>query len=68
MTPIKNYIAEMFLNKKYRFKCDCLIPIDVTGVVKDFEISHNEIILLVLVDSKIIHIGLNSPSLQIEMA
>lgn len=67
MTPIKTYIAQLFLNNKYRFKCDCLIPIDVVGVVKDFEISHSEIILYVLVDSKIIHIGLNSPSLHIEM-
>lgn len=68
MTPIKNYIAKLFLNNKYRFKCDCLIPIDVTGIVKDYEISTNhEIILHVLVDNKIIHIGLNSPSLHIEV-
>lgn len=67
MTPIKTYIAKMFLNNTYRFKCDCLIPIDVVGIVKDFEISHSEIILHVLVDSKIIHIGLNSPSLHIEI-
>lgn len=66
MLPIKQYIAERFIGNAYRFKCECLIPIDVIGTVKDYEISHNEIILLVEVNSKIVHIGLNSPSLTIE--
>lgn len=67
MIPIKQYIAEQFLNKVYHFKCDCLIPIDIIGIVKDYNITKSEIILYVSVNNKVIHIGLNTPSLQIEL-
>ena len=66
MIPIKQYIANMFIGKKFHFKCDCLIPIDVIGTVVDSDISKHEIILYVNVDNKVIHIGLNTPSLTIE--
>lgn len=66
MIPVKQYIAELFINKTFRFKCDCLIPIDVIGTVKDYNINTSEIILLVNVNNKLIHIGLNTPSLHIE--
>lgn len=64
--PIKEYIASKFINNAYHFKCDCIIPLDITGTVVDYEISNNEIILLVHHNSKIIHVGLNAPSLLIE--
>ena len=66
MIPVKQYIAEQFINKTFRFKCDCLVPLDIVGLVKDYNISNSEIILLVSVNNKIIHIGLNTPSLHIE--
>ena len=66
MKPIKNYIAEQFLNKTFNFKCDCLIPFDVIGLVKDYEIVGNEIILIVSVNGKIMHIGLNTAMLYIK--
>lgn len=66
MIPVKQYIAELFINKTFRFKCDCLIPIDVIGTVKDYNINNSEIILFVNVNNKLIHIGLNTPSLHIE--
>jgi hypothetical protein len=66
MTPIKNYIAKQFINNTYRFKCDCLVPFDIIGEVKDYEIVGNEIVLLVSVNDKVIHIGLNTSALQIE--
>ena len=66
MTPIKHYIADLFKNKTYRFKCDCLVPFDLIGTVKDYEIIGNEIVLLVSVNNKIVHIGLNTSALQIE--
>lgn len=65
-TPIKKYIGEQFVGKSYHFKCDCIVPLDLTGTVVDYEISNNEIILLVQHNSKIIHVGLNAPSLLIE--
>lgn len=67
MKPIKNYIGESFIGKKYHFKCNCIIPIDVVASVTDYDISGNEVILTVInEDNKIIHIGLNAVSLQIE--
>lgn len=66
MIPVKQYIAEQFINNTYQFTCDCLIPLDVIGTVKDYNISNNEIVLVVSVNNKIIHIGLNTPSLYIE--
>ena len=66
MTPIKQYIANMFIGKTFHFKCDCLIPIDIVGTVCDTNITQYEIILLVNSNNKIIHIGLNTPSLTIE--
>lgn len=67
MTPIKEYIAKQFINKTFRFKCDCIIAFDVIGYVKDYEIVRNEIVLLVNVNNKIMHIGLNTSMLQIEL-
>ena len=66
MKPIKNYIAEQFLNNTYHFICDCIVPLDVIGTVKDYEITGNEIVLIVSVSNRIFHIGLNTSSLQIE--
>lgn len=67
MISIKEYIAKQFINKRIHVKCDCLLPIDVSGVVCDYEIVGNEIVLYIkMANNKIIHIGLNTPSLQIE--
>ena len=66
MTPIKQYIANMFIGKKFHFKCDCIIPIDIIGTVCDTNITQYEIVLLVNVNGKIMYIGLNIPSLVIQ--
>lgn len=66
MQPIKDHIASLFIDKTIHVKCDCLLPIDVTGIVVDYEIIGNEIVLCISKDGKIIRIGLNTPSLQIE--
>lgn len=66
MTPIKQYIANIFLGKTFHFKCDCIIPIDVIGTVCDANITQYEIVLLVNTNEKVIHIGLNTPSLVIQ--
>lgn len=67
MIYINEYIAKQFINKHIHVKCDCLLPIDVSGVVCDYEVVGSEIVLyLKQNDNKIIHIGLNTPSLQIE--
>lgn len=66
MTPIKEHIAKLFIDHTYRFKCNCVIPFDIVGIVKDYEISGSEIILLVESSGRIVHIGVNTPSLYIE--
>ena len=43
MINIKEYIAKQFIHSIYHFKCDCIIPLDVIGIVKDYEILNNEI-------------------------
>lgn len=53
------------IGKTFRFACDCLMPIDVVGVVKDFEISNNEIIFIVDANGKYIKIGENHPNMTI---
>ena len=67
MKPIKNYIGEQFIGKRFHFKCNCIMPIDVIATVTDYDISGNEIVLTVInSNNKIIHIGLNAATLQIE--
>ena len=53
------------IGKTFRFTCDCLMPIDVVGVVKDFEISNNEIIFIVDANGKYIKIGENHPNMLV---
>ena len=66
MIQIKEHIAKQFIGRTYRFKCDCIVPFDIIGTVKDYELTGNEIILLVESSGKIVHIGVNTPSLYIE--
>ena len=66
MLPIKEYIATQFINNTYRFKCDCIGPFDIVGVVKDYEFAGNEIVLIVQTSSRLMHIGLNTNALMIE--
>lgn len=62
---LKDYIGKMMIGKRFRFLCRCIISMDITGTIKDYEISSNEIIFLVDVDGKIIKIGENHPNLKI---
>ena len=62
----KDYIGKSLKDHKLRFKCDCLVPLDVIGVIKDYEIISGEIIFIVDVNGKIIKIGENHPNLYAE--
>ena len=68
MKPIKDHIAEQFLGGAYHFKCDCLMALDITGVVLDYTTTKHEIILHIVPEGteKIVKIGLNHPNLTIE--
>lgn len=62
----KEYIAKQLIGKRLHFICECMMRIDVRGVVVDYEISHNEILFLVDVNGKIIKIGENHPNMTIK--
>lgn len=67
MINIKDYIGKLFVGKKLRLKCDCLIVVDITGYCVLYKIHDNEIILYIEYNNKQIPIGLNTPNLQIEV-
>ncbi len=63
----KDYIAQSLKGHNLRFKCDCIVPLDVIGTIKDYEIVSGEIIFIVDVKGKIIKIGENHPNLYVEV-
>lgn len=65
MIDFKKYIASEFVGRKLRFKCDCLLPLDHIGTIKDYDIIKNEIVFIVEVNGKLIKIGENHPNLQV---
>ena len=62
---IKEYIAKTLIGKTFRFKCDCLIKMDIIGKVVDYEIVNNEILFIINSSNKIIKLGENHPNLEI---
>ena len=67
MTPIKDYIGKSFVGKRLHLKCDCIVGIDITGPCISYEISGNEVILIIEVNNRHIPVGLNTPNLNIEI-
>ena len=65
MVSYKEFVAKQFLNKNIRFKCDCIIPLDITGKVINFYLEKNEIIYIIESNNKIIKIGENTPNLMV---
>lgn len=65
MVSYKEFVAKQFLNKNVRFKCDCILPLDVTGKVINFYLEKNEIIYIIESNNKIIKIGENTPDLMV---
>lgn len=62
----KDYIAQQLINKKLFFHCDCLFPIDATGIVRNYQVVNNEIVFEVDVEGKIVKIGENHPKLKVK--
>lgn len=67
MSPIKTYIANTIKGKTVHFRCDCVLGIDVTGTVIDWELYQNEIIWSVKTPDRVIRIGENHPNMKIEV-
>lgn len=67
MIVYKDFIANQLKGKTVRFICDCIIKMDIKGLVADYEITNNEIIYIVDTGDKILKIGENTPKLKIEL-
>lgn len=68
MKSIKTHIGEMLFNKKVHFYCNCIMNIDVTGIVKGWKVVSNEVIWEVeLSNGKMIKIGENHPNMSMEI-
>lgn len=67
MKAFKELLAEQLLYKRVHCKCECIIPLDFFGYIKDYEINNNEIVYLIDNKGKIIRIGENHPNLYIEI-
>lgn len=63
MSSIKN--LDSLIGRKFRFFCDCMISIDVTGIVISYKNIKNERFLVVDVGGKYIQIGENHPNMLI---
>lgn len=67
LKPFKQYIAQQLINHTLRFKCDCLFPMDRTGIIKDYEIIDDEIVFKVLMGDRLISVGENHPNMQVDI-
>lgn len=63
----KDYIAKQFVGKHLHITCDCIISLDVKGICVGYEIKSNEIIYIIDVNGKNIHVGENTPKLNIHI-
>lgn len=63
----KDFIANKLKGKNVHFKCDCILKMDVVGVVVSYSVRGSEIVYRVRTEDKYIDIGENTPKLQIEI-
>lgn len=62
----KSFIAKQLIGKELHFTCDCLVPINIRGEIKDYEILNNEIVFIVDVKGRLVKLGENHPNLMVE--
>lgn len=62
----KDYIQSLFIDRKVRFTSDCIVKLDITGMVVGVEHSGSELIYLVNTGTRIVKIGENTSKLTIE--
>ena len=65
MEPLRDYLCSIFINNTYHFYSDCILRIDVVGIVADIDYISGEFVFVVNVDGKSVKIGWNTPKLQI---
>ena len=68
MMKYKDYIAQALVGRRVRFRCDCLLRLDITGEVTGYEVRNGEIVYRVYVHEKnrTVEVGENTGGLDIE--
>lgn len=67
MKYYKDYIKELFLHRRVHFVADCIVKIDITGMVVDVENSGSELIYVVDIGNRLVKIGENTSKLRVEI-
>ena len=67
MVPFLQYIGDSIKGKVVHFKCNCIVPLDITGKCTGYTILGNEVVFDVCVGTKTIKVGSNTPKLTIEI-
>lgn len=67
VSEYKHVVGSLFKGKRIHAVCDCIIKLDVTGVVESFYVDSGEIIYLLNTGEKVIKLGENTPGLKIEI-
>ena len=63
----KEFVAQHLTGHTARFICDCIIRLDITGVVTGYEMNGSEIVYIVDTGDRRVKIGENTPKLEVEI-
>jgi hypothetical protein len=67
MELYKDWVRNSLIGKKVHFMADCIIKLDVIGIVIGTEMSGSEIIYKVDTGSRVLRIGENTTKLCVEL-
>lgn len=67
MKSFKELFGEYLKGKRVHYKCTCLFPIDVIGIIIDYRVELNELVFTLEANGKRIDVGENSPKAKIEI-
>ena len=63
----KEFVAQHLTRHTVHFICDCIIRLDITGVVTGYEMNGSEIVYIVDAGDRRVKIGENTPKLEVEV-
>ena len=63
----KEFVAQHLTGHTARCGCDCIMRLDVTGVVTGYEMNGSEIVYIVDTGDRRVKIGENTPKLEVEV-
>lgn len=63
----KEFVTQHLIGHTVHFICDCIIRLDITGVVTGYEMNGSEIVYIVDTGDRRVKIGENTPKLEVEV-